>query len=91
MFRMQNKIAGPSGDTYNAFSPGKIIEINLNINISVNVCSFQLDVFSSDLFCLDLDQPDPFLAETKRGILHLLVDVFEILGDGVVDHLKTSQ
>ena len=60
----------------------------LYVDIGVNVCSSQLDILAGDLLGLDLDQPDPLPPETHRSVLHLLVDVVQVLGNGVVHHLQ---
>ena len=60
----------------------------LYVDIGVNVCSFQLNILAGDLLGLDLDQPDPLPPETHRSVLHLLVDVVQVLGNGVVHHLQ---
>ena len=63
----------------------------LYVDISVNVCSFQLDILAGDLLGLDLDQPDPLPPETHRSVLHLFVDVVQVLGNGVVHHLQEEE
>ena len=60
----------------------------LYVDIGVNVCSFQLNILAGDLLRLDLDQPDPLPPETHRSVLHLFVDVVQVLGNGVVHHLQ---
>ena len=94
---------GLNESTYNSFSPGQLVKVNLkfvdthcfrdkiivhlNIDVSVNIRRLQLDVLASDLLGLDLDQPDPLPPKTHRGVLHLLVDVVQVFGNRVVHHL----
>ena len=68
--------------TYNAICHSQIIEIKIDIDICVDLSDCNVDIFSKNLFDLDLDQSHSFLTKFKWSFFHFLVNIVQIARDG---------